>query len=61
LALYALAVIFGGVALLVPRLPAVEAYGVITVVGLSGLIAIHFLESAPYERQNKLPKSSPAS
>jgi UDP-GlcNAc:undecaprenyl-phosphate GlcNAc-1-phosphate transferase len=61
LALYALAFVFGGVALLIPRLPAGKAYGLATVVAFCGLVAIYFLESAPYERQNKLPKSSPAS
>jgi UDP-GlcNAc:undecaprenyl-phosphate/decaprenyl-phosphate GlcNAc-1-phosphate transferase len=61
LALYVLALMFGGVALLIPRMPPGEAYGLVTAVALCGLAGIYFLEGAPYERQNKVPKSSPVS
>jgi len=61
LALYALAFLLGGLALLVPRLSPGQAYVVVTIATLLGLVAVYFLESAPFERQAKVPKSSPAS
>jgi UDP-GlcNAc:undecaprenyl-phosphate/decaprenyl-phosphate GlcNAc-1-phosphate transferase len=56
LALYALGGFFGSVAILIPMLSPAKAFGMAAVVGLCGLVAIYFLESAPYERQQKLPK-----
>jgi UDP-GlcNAc:undecaprenyl-phosphate/decaprenyl-phosphate GlcNAc-1-phosphate transferase len=56
LALYALGGFFGSVAILIPMLSPAKAFGLAAVVGLCGLAAIYFLESAPYERQQKLQK-----
>src|SRR5271156_312305 len=56
LVLYALGGFFGSVAILIPMLSPANAFGVAAVVGLCGLVAIYFLESAPYERQQKLQK-----
>lgn len=60
LSLYGLAIIFGAVAVLIPRLSITSAYLVTGLVVVFGLIAVLFLEGAPYERQVKLQKSSPA-
>lgn len=56
LALYALGTFFGAAAILIPMLSPAKAFGLAAVVGLCGLVAIYFLESAPYERQQKLHK-----
>ena len=56
LALYALGAFFGAAAILIPMLSPAKAFGLAAVVGLCGLVAIYFLESAPYERQQKLHK-----
>jgi UDP-GlcNAc:undecaprenyl-phosphate GlcNAc-1-phosphate transferase len=61
LALYALACLFGVLALLVPSLSTGQALTMAAVVVLCCLVAIYFLEGAPYERQGKIPKSSPVS
>jgi UDP-GlcNAc:undecaprenyl-phosphate GlcNAc-1-phosphate transferase len=61
LALYALACLFGVLALLVPSLSLGQALTMVAVVVLCCLVAIYFLEGAPYERQGKIPKSSPVS
>jgi UDP-GlcNAc:undecaprenyl-phosphate GlcNAc-1-phosphate transferase len=61
LALYALACLFGVLALLVPSLSPGQALTMVAVVVLCCLVAIYFLEGAPYERQGKIPKSSPVS
>jgi UDP-GlcNAc:undecaprenyl-phosphate GlcNAc-1-phosphate transferase len=61
LALYALACVFGGLALLVPTLTTWQTITVVAVVVPCCLAAIYFLENAPYERQDKIAKSSPAS
>ena len=60
LVLYSLAVLFGLLALWIPRLSAPAAYTLAGVLLLFGLAAVFFLESAPYERQAKLQKPSPA-
>ena len=59
LVLYALGAFFGGVAILIPMLSPAKAFGLAAVVGLCALVAIYFLESAPYERQQKLQKPTP--
>jgi len=61
LSLYCLGIFFGAVAVLIPRVSPATAYLVTGIVALCGLIAVMLLEGAPYERQAKLPKSSPAS
>src|ERR1700684_212493 len=58
LALYALAVLFGTLALVVPRLSSNSAYLLVGTVVVCGLIAVWFLEGAPYERQAKSQVSS---
>lgn len=59
LVLYALGAFFGSVAILIPLLSPAKAFGLAAVIGLCGLVAIYFLESAPYERQQKLQKPTP--
>ncbi len=61
LSLYALAILLGGVAVLIPRLSTMTAYVLVGSIAVFGLVGILLLEGAPYERQAKLPKSSPAS
>lgn len=60
LALYGLGAFFGGLALLIPSLAAETAYMLAGILIVCGLIAVLLLESAPYERQGKLQKSSSA-
>jgi UDP-GlcNAc:undecaprenyl-phosphate GlcNAc-1-phosphate transferase len=59
LVLYALGGFFGCVAILIPLLSPAKAFGLAAVVGLCSLVAIYFLEGAPYERQQKLQKPTP--
>ena len=59
LVLYALGMLFGCVAILIPRLSPAKAFGLAAVIALCGLVGIYFLESAPYERQQKLQKPTP--
>jgi UDP-GlcNAc:undecaprenyl-phosphate/decaprenyl-phosphate GlcNAc-1-phosphate transferase len=58
LVLYCLAGLFGALALLVPHLSTATAYLLAGVAAACGLIGILLLESAPFERQAKLEKSS---
>ncbi|MFY9529520.1 MAG: MraY family glycosyltransferase [Candidatus Acidiferrales bacterium] len=58
LSLYALGGFFGAAALLTLRLTATQAYTLAGVIALCALVAILFLETAPYERQSKLEQSS---
>ncbi|HXJ18117.1 MAG TPA: MraY family glycosyltransferase [Candidatus Polarisedimenticolia bacterium] len=58
LALYCLGVLCGGLALLVPALGTGTAYVLTGILAAFGLTALLLLESAPYERQIKLQKSS---
>ena len=58
LGLYGLALIFGAVALLLPRVAPATAYALLAVVLLAGILGVLFLENAPYERQVKLQKPS---
>lgn len=60
LSLYCLAILFGSVAVLIPRVSLSTAYLLTGLVVVFGLIAVLLLEGAPYERQVKLQKSSPA-
>jgi UDP-GlcNAc:undecaprenyl-phosphate GlcNAc-1-phosphate transferase len=57
-ALYCLAALFGSVALIVPHVSYKVAYLLAGIMAVGGLIAIAFLEGAPYERQAKLAKPS---
>jgi UDP-GlcNAc:undecaprenyl-phosphate GlcNAc-1-phosphate transferase len=58
LVLYCLAGILGALALLVPHVSTATAYLLAGVAAACGLIGILLLESAPFERQAKLEKSS---
>ncbi|MGA8143677.1 MAG: MraY family glycosyltransferase [Candidatus Acidiferrales bacterium] len=58
LVLYLLAALFGTLALFVPRFSTGTIYALVGALLLSGLIAVFFLETAPYEKQIKLEKSS---
>ncbi|MGB0036275.1 MAG: MraY family glycosyltransferase [Candidatus Acidiferrales bacterium] len=60
LVLYCFAGIFGSLGLLVPRMSPASAYALAGILFLFGIVAVVFLESAPYERQVKLQKSSSA-
>ncbi len=59
LALYSLACVFGVLGLVIPTLSDGQALALAGIVALCCLVAIYFLESAPYERQGKLSKSAP--
>jgi UDP-GlcNAc:undecaprenyl-phosphate/decaprenyl-phosphate GlcNAc-1-phosphate transferase len=61
LMLYALAFAFGILSLIVRTLSDGQALALAAFAAACSLVAIYFLEGAPYERQDKLPKSSPAS
>jgi UDP-GlcNAc:undecaprenyl-phosphate/decaprenyl-phosphate GlcNAc-1-phosphate transferase len=56
--LYALTVLFGIVALVIPRVSSNSAYLLVGTAVVCGLIAVWFLEGAPYERQDKPQVSS---
>src|SRR5271168_3170268 len=58
LMLYLLAVIFGTIAVFIPRFSTGASYAIVGALFLCGLIAVLFLESAPFERQAKLQKST---
>jgi UDP-GlcNAc:undecaprenyl-phosphate GlcNAc-1-phosphate transferase len=58
LVLYLLAVIFGTIAVFIPRFSTGASYAIVGALFLCGLIAVFFLESAPFERQAKLQKST---
>jgi hypothetical protein len=58
LLLYLLAGLVGTISLFVPRLSTGTTYALVGALVLSALIAVFFLETAPYEKQIKLQKSS---
>jgi UDP-GlcNAc:undecaprenyl-phosphate/decaprenyl-phosphate GlcNAc-1-phosphate transferase len=63
LAMYVLAAILGGIALLIPDLSPATVYTIAGILIVAALCAIYLLEALPYERQVKLhkPTSSSAS
>jgi UDP-GlcNAc:undecaprenyl-phosphate/decaprenyl-phosphate GlcNAc-1-phosphate transferase len=61
LLLYGIAILSGSIGVLIPHLSIATAYLVAGVVVVCGLAGVLLLEGAPYERQAKFPKSSPAS
>jgi len=61
LALYGLAVVFGCIALLVPRVSPHTAYLLAGIIIAAALVAILLLEGAPYERQSPKPAGHPSS
>ena len=58
LAMYCMAALYGGLALLVLRVSPIKAYTLAAVLVLGGLAAVLFLENVPYERQVKPQKPS---
>jgi multidrug transporter EmrE-like cation transporter len=57
LVLYALAVLFGALSLVIPHVSVGTAYALAGITAACGIVAAIFLEKAPYERQLKLQKS----
>src|SRR5271154_1060244 len=60
LVLYCLAVLFGGLGILVPRVSSGTAYALAGILVVGGLIAVLLLEGVPYERQIKLERPTSA-
>lgn len=60
LVMYALATGFGALALAFPWLPVTVSYVFVAILAVAAIFAVYLLESVPYERQVKVPKSSPA-
>jgi UDP-GlcNAc:undecaprenyl-phosphate GlcNAc-1-phosphate transferase len=58
LVLYCLAIIFGAIAVLIPRLSMAATYGLVGILVFCVVLAVFFLESVPFERQPKLEKST---
>lgn len=56
--LYGLGLIFGALALIVPKLSPVGSWTLLGFLVLGSLLAIFFLEGVPYERQSKLERTS---
>ena len=61
LVLYGLALVSGSISLVVSRVSAQAALAIVGILILTGLAGVFMLEGAPFERQVKVPKSSPAS
>ena len=59
LVLYAVGTVFGLLALAISRLPALPAYSVAALAGVTSLAAIALLELAPYERQTAKKEPAP--
>ena len=57
LALYALAVLFGSLALVISHVSIGTVCALAGIAAVCGIVAVIFLEKAPYERQVKLRKS----
>ena len=60
LMLYAFAIVCGSLALIVSTVSAQVAFAIAAGLVLTTLAAVYILESVPFERQAKVPKSSPA-
>jgi UDP-GlcNAc:undecaprenyl-phosphate/decaprenyl-phosphate GlcNAc-1-phosphate transferase len=56
LVMYAVAAVFGSLALLIQRISPAATYAVVGVVVLLAFVAILYLENLPYERQVKVAK-----
>jgi UDP-GlcNAc:undecaprenyl-phosphate/decaprenyl-phosphate GlcNAc-1-phosphate transferase len=61
LLLYALAIVSGSLSLVVSRVSPQLALAIVGGLIVAGLGGVYLLESVPFERQPKIPKSSPAS
>jgi hypothetical protein len=59
--MYAFAIVSGALSLVVARVSSQVAIAIVIGLAFAGMAAIYLLESVPFERQAKLPKSSPAS
>ncbi|HTU34315.1 MAG TPA: MraY family glycosyltransferase [Candidatus Acidoferrum sp.] len=60
LVMYGLATGFGALALAFPWLSVTASYVFVATLAVAAIFAVYLLESVPYERQVKVPKSSPA-
>jgi len=60
LVLYALGGFFGATAIVIPLISPAKAFALAAAVSVCALVAIYFLESAPYERQQKAQKNTTA-
>jgi len=60
LAMYAAAAVAGALGYLAARLPASAAYAIFAVAVVAAIFSVLFFEGAPYERQEKIVKSSAA-
>ena len=60
LAMYAAAIVLGCLGLWSAHLPASGEYAILATAGAIALFSVFFFESAPYERQDKIAKSSTA-
>jgi UDP-GlcNAc:undecaprenyl-phosphate/decaprenyl-phosphate GlcNAc-1-phosphate transferase len=60
LVMYALATGFGALALTLPWLSVTASYVFTAILAVAAVFAVYLLETVPYERQVKVPKSSPA-
>jgi UDP-GlcNAc:undecaprenyl-phosphate GlcNAc-1-phosphate transferase len=60
LVLYGLAIVSGLFSLVVSRVSPQISFAIVGLLALAGLGGVYLLESAPFERQVKIPKSSPA-
>lgn len=58
LIMYVAAICVGGLGYWAAHLPASGEYAILAVAGVLAFLSVLFFESAPYERQDKLPKSS---
>jgi len=61
LGMYGFAIVSGAVSLVVARVSSQIAVAIVIGLAFAGIAAIYLLESVPFERQVKVPKSSPAS
>jgi hypothetical protein len=56
--MYCIAILFGSAALAIPYVSPAVAYALSGFLLFASLVAVYFLENAPYEHQAKLQKSS---
>jgi UDP-GlcNAc:undecaprenyl-phosphate/decaprenyl-phosphate GlcNAc-1-phosphate transferase len=60
LVMYAVAVFSGALGFWAAHLPSSGEYAILAIAGVAALLSVQLFEAAPYERQDKLPKSSAA-
>lgn len=61
LVMYAFAIVSGALSLIVARVSSQIAMAIVIGLAFAGMATVYLLESVPFERQVKVPKSSPAS